>query len=1424
MSNDCGGAARRRRLVEVMLRERGLRPSEGVVAVPRNRQLRASLAQERMWFWDRVTWPRSFLHNVPLAARLRGPLDVAALRSAFERLVARQESLRTSFMLVGSVVSLRIEDRVDVPLDVVDLSSRPDPWAESEELCLEEARVLFDITRAPPLRAKLFRLAEDDHVLMVNAHHIVWDGWSTGLLVHEISTHYRRALGVSKPLPDLPVQYADWACWQHQHLSGDRLAYHTAFWQKELSGARTIHLTPAVSPPEGCVTDRGMTQPFSISPELTKALADLGRKEGATLFMVLLAGLSAVMHGLSGEDDVTIGGLIANRTTSQIDHLIGYFVNTVPIRSRLPHDRPFVEHLRHVRAVALVAFEHQTLPIGRIARSVADRRPQGWDEPLYSIDFMLQTVERPETDFGNVKVDIPDYNTRTADYDMGCIMWQREADLSKVDGLECWWEYKTELFDQRYIQGLIRRFVSTLELIAWAPQTSMLDLPVVEPAEQERAIVLGGPGAPSPEDVVDAIARNARERGSAAALRGPDGVPLAYETLNAAILAAVQRLAAGGVSPGGAVTCYGLSQQSALVAACAALHLGAAFCLVEDKYALEAAAAGLEVERVFDATGSDLGVGSSSATLGAGAPQPSPADPAQVVLDADSARRKVAVVVPRRSLGLAVDNVRNALRLDHGDTVLQHAPPLRDAQAWLILAPLSAGAELRLFAEDASDEPAALADILCSGSISIVHTTSAGLPTLLDACKLRPPKLRAVVVTEDSIPPELIHRWGEKLPGVDLFSTYTPPGGAGPVMLHRVEASTFVTAGWEALGLPQPANAAYLLDSRGKPIAPGAVGNLFVGGDAIAGGYLGEPRLTAERFVPDPFSQRRGARMFATGARARRRHDGLIERMDVPPSTVRLDGRFVRPEEVDAALIQHPMVRRSLTLPIRSADRRWRLVSYVMPADEPLPSAEAMLARYWRELPDMAEMPLETLPAAWDARAEDRVLVVRSGASSVGSPATGQVAFVTDLNDHPCDDYDLVVLNSVTHRLPSRAHLERVLAQAVERVRAGGRVLVTGLRHLGLRRAFHCARRLAASDPDALFSSVRQQVCRSLHNDPELAVDPSFSCRAARELPRVSGVLVQPHQGAADDAEVPFLFDLVLHIAHSDVRRPTHVAEVAWPHDSDLSRLTGLLVENVPGLVVRGIPDPRVLYALGAERAFDETLPGALVRDLRRATPPHRDGIHPDAVASFARRHGYEVAMALEPRSPGKFAAALSRQTVDARALMMGILAAESRDEPTSDPPCSAPTAVAHRWAVVRHVREWLRGCVPPTLHPSLIIAVDEITTLADGHPNTFALPTPGHAAKCRPFRSLDRALAEAWGDTTGFLSVGAHERFVEDLGAHPVLAAELVARLGQSGYPGLCAQDVLRAQTMAEVAAFIQRRDNGGEHVAQRARQTAKD
>ena len=534
MTTDAGAVARRAALLRVLMRERGLPgPEAAVVPVPRDGLPIASFAQHRIWFLDQVLGPRAFIFGVPLTARLWGPIDVAALEYALNAVVARQESLRTTFGLVGTRVVQRIHAHVHAPLSYVDISAEPDPWALVTRHGREHGRALFDITRPPLLRATLLRLAEDDHVLLFDAHHIVWDGTSTALLVHELATHYQaRLIGRPPDLPQLGVHYADWADWQRRHLSGATLERHLDYWRAQVAEAPAVRLPSAPRSASALSSDEGATETFTIDAPLTAALGRLARAEGATLFQVLLAAWTALVHRLTGEDDFTLGILIANRQRAEIEPLIGYFVNTVLIRSRIGATTTFAEHLARVRATTLGAYEHQALPIERVIKLAAAHNDRPFDEPLYAMDFQLQNAPRQRTDFGGHRLEILDRNTGTADLDVGIILWQRLADYSEDAGLQGWCEYRTELFDPPAIRRLLERYVATLTAVAESPSGALADLTVATPAETQASIVRGPvrrDGAPAGAVIdgveLDPIALAAYIDGPADAIDlGPDDI------------------------------------------------------------------------------------------------------------------------------------------------------------------------------------------------------------------------------------------------------------------------------------------------------------------------------------------------------------------------------------------------------------------------------------------------------------------------------------------------------------------------------------------------------------------------------------------------------------------------------------------------------------------------------------------------------------------------------------------------------------------------------------------------------------------------------------------------------------------------------------------------------------------------------------
>ena len=1174
MNPDSRAAQQRAELLRLLLRERGIEAADGVVPVSRDGTLVGSFAQERMWFWHHVLGSRSFIHNVPLTARVRGTLDVAALQAALTALVARQEPLRTSFSLAGRVVVQHIHERVDVPIIQHDLTAAPDPWAVVDQVRRADARQPFDLRRVPMLRAHLLRLADDDHVLLFTTHHINWDGTSTGLVLHELAAHYQAAVaGRSAALPSLPVQYLDWAAWQRRHLTGETLQRHLDYWRGHLAAAPAVRLPTAV--PAGAFTlDDGKTLAFSLTAELTGALAGVAREEDATLFMVLYAAYTALMHRLTGEDDLTIGAYAANRAFPAIEPLIGYFVTCMPIRSTFPRDMTFRQHLRRVSLATLGAYKHQALPIGRILRHVAPTRERGLDELLYPMDFQFQNVPRPRSELGALSVEILDRDGGGADIDLGIVLWQRLPDLTETDGLQGWFKFRTSLYGEPVIRRLLDRYVRALEAIARSPSVRLTDLPVIAPDEQAAAI-MRGPRTPAlAGSLPGAIRRFAQRRGDSVALRDGRGSSLSYRALERAASTLAGQLAALDVGPEALVAVISKGSPTALAAVCAAMWRGAAFLLL-DAAALPADRIGAALARTrpavaFVEPGTDvrLPAGTRRLALTASAPEETPARagmPGEPVRLAPGGLAQVSVtfgpggtptgmMADHAALMSGVDSIVRELGLHAGDVVAHAAAGQTTGQA-LLHAPLACGAELLLVPRKLARDPQALAALLAAETITIIQIAPSLLAPLIDACesgRLWPRALRWLVLTGHAPPAGVVRRWQAAFPGARLLSTYTPGDCAGTVTLQAPRPDGYRYADAETIGLPAASTAVYLLDRQLSPVAPGARGELCVGGAMAGRGYLDDPRRTAERFVPDPFSAVPGARMHRTGDYAARFPGGPIELRQPAGDHADIDGHRVDFEEIDAELAREPGVREAAVVVRPDPEAGRRLIAYVVPSTEPSAEADRAAVRSWRDIFDVvyggppADDPgfdLSGWTSSYDSApigAEDmrewvrttigrlrgfraqRVLEIgcgtglllwrlapdcaeyaardlspltierlrEAGAKRPVAGLTLRTAEAADFDGVPTGHYDLVIINSVAQYFPSTAYLEQVVRGAVSRVRPDGRVFLGDLRSLPLLQAFHSAVQLARADPDTSASELRDRIDRAIRLDKELVIDP----------------------------------------------------------------------------------------------------------------------------------------------------------------------------------------------------------------------------------------------------------------------------------------------------------------------------------------------
>jgi len=481
----------KRELVLKKLQERGLSPAIDVgsqappiVPVPRDQTLPLSFAQQRLWFIDQ--WePGNPYYNIPTAVRLTGPLDVAALEQSLNEVVRRHEALRTTFETVEGRPVQIIAPVLTVPLPVVDLGglAETEREAEARRLAVEEAGWSFDLARGPLARAAALRLGKEEYVLLLNMHHIVSDGWSTGVFIQEMATLYQAfSAGQPSPLPELLIQYADFAIWQREWLQGEVLDAQLAYWKEQLRDAPAVLDLPTDRPRPPIQTYKGATESFTLSESLTAALQALSREEGSTLFMTLLAAFDTLLYRYTGQKDIVVGSPIANRNRSEIEGLIGFFVNTLVLRTGLSGNPTFRELLGQVREMTLGAYAHQDVPFEMLVDELQPERDLS-RTPLFQVMFVLQNAPMPLQGQSGLTFSPLEVDSRTAKFDLTLFM------VETAQGLSGAWEYNTDLFDGDTMRRLVGHFQVLLEGIVADPNRRLSELPLLTDAERWQVLM-----------------------------------------------------------------------------------------------------------------------------------------------------------------------------------------------------------------------------------------------------------------------------------------------------------------------------------------------------------------------------------------------------------------------------------------------------------------------------------------------------------------------------------------------------------------------------------------------------------------------------------------------------------------------------------------------------------------------------------------------------------------------------------------------------------------------------------------------------------------------------------------------------------------------------------------------------------------------
>lgn len=882
---------------------------------------RLSYAQERLWFLYQLQ-PSSSAYNMHEALRVQGPLDVEVLQRSLNVVIVRHEILRTTFVTRNQQLVQQVNDSLEVSINQVDLRALPPAAreAESHKLTIEASRHRFDLAELPLLHVRLLRMAEADHILLLTIHHIISDEWSNEVFWRELSLCYKAvAAGSQINLPALPLQYVDFAYWQRQWLAESHMQRQLDYWMGRLSGELPLLQLPTDRPRPVAQRYQGAWQSITLPPPMALALRGLSQRSGVTLFMTLLAAFNALLHRYTGQTDILVGTPIANRNRPEIENLIGFFLNTLVMRSDLSNNPRFVDLLLQVRDVALAGFANQDLPFEKLVDELRPTRDLSYN-PLFQVMFVFQEA-------ANRAIELPGLTLTSIPVDGGVSKF--DLTLFTIDsqqGLQVALEYNTDLFDASTITRMLGHFRTMVEGIIANPEQRIAELPLLTDAERQQLLVeWNNTQQDYPQDKL--VHQLVEEW----AIHTPDAVALVFERHTLSYAEFNQRanqlahyLRSLGVQPGALIGLCVERSLDMLVGILGILKAGAAYVPLDPAYPQErlafvlldtAASIVLTQQHVKNslpstnaqvfALDSDWSSISQQPTTNP-PPITTPDDLAYVIYTSGSTGKPKGVPISHRQLVHST-----TARFTFYEHVVQRFLLMSsfafDSSIVGIFWSICQGGTLCLPRQKQEQDVRDIAELIARHKVT--HMLS--LPSLYnllleyaDAEELA--SLNTVIVAGEACTADIVQRHYRYLPQATLYNEYGPTEGT--VWSTACAVSSQLPRQVVPIGKPIPNMQNYILDSHLQPVPIGVAGELYIGGLGLTRGYLNRPELTDERFLPNPFSQQPAARLYKTGDLARYLPDGYIEFLGRVDYQVKIRGYRIELDEIELAVMGHPDV------------------------------------------------------------------------------------------------------------------------------------------------------------------------------------------------------------------------------------------------------------------------------------------------------------------------------------------------------------------------------------------------------------------------------------------------------------------------------------------------------------------------------------